>query len=252
MTTRPARLRRRSKPSLRTRFGTYWVLVALLLAALAYGLWLLASAPAFRLGTLDVSGLDQVSRDEVVAKAALDPHSNVWLFDVHDAEQRLEAIPYVASARIHRSLPGNVRIDIVERVPEACARAAGGASYTVDATLRVLATGCLNAPHVDYVSHAPIVAQPGAFLNDGELTEVRRDAQALTATGQHYTRFDLDRYGDLEATLAGGIRVRFGDDDDLEPKERLVGPILASLADRLASVRALDLRAPTTPVVEYR
>jgi hypothetical protein len=52
--------------------------------------------------------------------------------------------------------------------------------------------------------------------------------------------------------MPGGIQIRFGDDDDLDRKRRLIAPILAQLGPRLADVRAVDLRAPGTPVVDFR
>jgi hypothetical protein len=46
--------------------------------------------------------------------------------------------------------------------------------------------------------------------------------------------------------------VKFGDAADLVEKGRLIEPILAELGPRANDVRAVDLRAEATPVVEYR
>jgi hypothetical protein len=128
--------------------------------------------------------------------------------------------------------------------------------FTVDAELRVLAAGCSQAPDLAYVSRSVLNAKPGDFVTSEALVALRRDAQALVAPSSapalRFTKFAFDAAGQLDATLAGGVRIRFGDDDALAEKERLVGPILASLGSRAANVRAVDLRAPATPVVEFR
>ncbi len=263
MSSRPLQLRRRSKPSLGTRARTYWIPAILAVAVAVLAGWVLAAAPMFRPSHVDVAGLSRVSRDDVLARAAINPNENVWLGDVRGAERRVEAIPYVLSARVHRRFPAAVTIAIAERVPEACVRDARGSQFTVDGALRVLETGCASAPAVAYLTRRALGgAKPGDFLADPALAELRRDALALApppnappsgaAQPLRFTSFAFDAAGQLDATLPDGVRVRFGDDDALAEKERLIGPILASLGPRAATVRAVDLRAPATPVVEFR
>jgi len=245
-------LRRRSSPSLVARIRVYW-LILLLSTVLATWLgWTLATLPAFHMESLDVSGLSRVSRAEVIARAAIDPDANVWLFDTLAAERRVQAIPYVLSARIRRSLPAHVRVGIVERSPEACVRFAGGAQATVDQTLRVLERGCAQAPLLTYDVRSARGDDPGAFLRDSELAALQADERLLAAAGAPYRRFDHDAFGGLEASLANGIEVLFGDEGDLAPKERLVGSIVAQLGPRLGQVGTIDVRAPSAPVVAYR
>jgi cell division protein FtsQ len=256
MSSRPLQLRRRSKPSFGARARTYWIPALLAFAVAAALGWALAAAPIFRPAKIDVVGTTRVAPSDVVARANLNPSENVWLANVRGAERRVEAIPYVLSARVHRRFPAAVTIAIVERVPEACLRDANENQFTVDAALRVLAVGCSQAPDLAYVTRSVLNAKPGDFLTDQALVALRRDAQALVAPAStpslRFTTFAFDGAGQLDATLAGGVRVRFGDDEALSEKERLVGPILASLGPRAANVRAVDLRAPATPVVEFR
>lgn len=262
MSSRPLQLRRRSKPSFGARARTYWI-PALLVLAIAAGLgWALASAPIFRPSSIAASGLSRVSREDVLARAAINPNENVWLMDTRAVERRVEEIPYVLSARVQRGFPGGVTLAIVERVPEACVRDGRAQELTVDGALRVLETGCASAPGVTYLTRDQARAKPGEFITDPAVIALRHDALLLapresvspasSAPSLKFTIFALDAFGQLEATLASGVRVRFGDDDGLAEKERLVMPILASLGPRAANVRAVDVRSPATPVVEFR
>jgi len=231
---------------------TYWLLGVVVAGLTAWALFTLAQLPLFHLKSLAVTGLEHVSRPEVVARAAIDPDANVWLLNRTAIRRRLEAIPYVDTARIHVRPPADVWIDLSERVPDACVRDGPGQRVTIDAARRVLETGCAGTLPV-YALRDRLDATPGDFLHDAELEALQTDARALAGRGDVYLEFDHDAFGQLEATLAGGIRVRFGDDDDdLAGKQRLIGPILAQLGPRAGSVRAVDLRAPGTPVVEYR
>ncbi|GAC1492421.1 MAG: hypothetical protein NVS4B5_08030 [Vulcanimicrobiaceae bacterium] len=220
--------------------------------ALAWSGWALATWPGFHLGSLTVTGLTHVAERDVVARAAIDRHGNVWLLDTRAIERRIAAIPYIATARVHRRPFANVWLDVTERASEACVRDAAGRLVTVDAALRVLQNRCAEGTTLVYDVRARLGARPGAFLEDAELRRLQRDVRALASDGDRFRAVRHDAVGALEATLQDGICVKFGDETDLDRKQRLIGPILAQLGKRSSSVRAVDVRSPATPVVEYR
>lgn len=252
MTVAP-RPRRRSRPTLLARLRRFWLLGVVLAALVAGGGYALASAPAFDLHDLTITGLTHVSRAEVIARANIDPRANVWLLDSHAIAARIEAIPYVGTARVHRRPLASVWIEIDERIPEGCVRSRGGAALTVDRADRVLQRSCVAAAARTYELRAPTDVAAGRFARDAELSSLQRDADALTGTGadDRFRALRHDAYGGLEADLPSGVRVRFGDDRDLERKRKLIGPILAELGGRVGELRAVDLRSPSTPVVEF-
>jgi cell division septal protein FtsQ len=243
---------RRSKPSLLARLRRYWIIGILGAVVLLIAGRLAERAPLFEARTPAVSGNARVPAALVVRRAAIDPHANVWLLDARAVERRVEAIPYVLRATLHRGFPGGSRIEIAERKPDGCVRS-DVALVTIDADRRVLQDGCL-APVVFIVRGATEFAA-GSFVADPALQRLQTDARTLDARGRKLTDFAFDDFGELEATLPGGIRVRFGEDGedgDLGLKQRLIGPILAALGPRVTSVSAIDLRAPSTPVVEHK
>ncbi len=245
----PGRTPRRSKPSLALRLRRYWIVGLLVAVLVAVAGRFTARAQVFYASTPGVSGNVRVPASQILAKAALDPHANVWLLDARAVERRVESIPYIASAKLVRGFPGGVRIAVVEREPDGCVRS-DVAVATIDAQQRVLQEGCI-APVV-YVVNSTAEFRAGSFLHDASLARMQNDARTLDARNRRLTDFSLDEFGDLEATMPGGIRVRFGDDGDLTAKQRLIGPILAAVGPRLATISAIDLRAPSTPVVEHR
>ena len=241
---------RRSRRSLRTHLRTYWI-VGALGASLAFaGGWLLARAPALRVAHVEVGATERVDRSDVLRRAAIDPGANAWLIDVGGVERRVEAIPYVRRAHVVRRLPAHVAIAIEERLPDGCLRS-GEDRLTIDREQRVLERGCRTGLPTYELAHR-LAAAPGVFLHDPNLAALQRDAAAIASADRRYAAFFYDDLGQFEAVLGNGIRVRFGSDDDLERKQRLVEPILASLGPRLHAVAALDVRAPGSPVVEYR
>jgi cell division septal protein FtsQ len=242
---------RRKRSSFR-RLRPFWI-VGIVIAGLAtWGGVALANMPAFQLKSLDVTGLARVTRSDVLAHAQIDRRANVWLLDTTAIEQRIDAIPYVETARVHRRPVANVWIEIVERTPSACVRDGAGHEFTIDDASRVLETDCRSGGLTRFTLQAALAVRPGAYATDRELAALRSDEHTLGPAAANFEAFSHDRFGGLCATLRDGIQVEFGDDTDLDQKQRLIDPILAELGPRALDVAAVDLRAETTPVVDFR
>ena len=211
-----------------------------------------ATWPGFALAHLEVRGEQLTPRAEIVARAALQPQANIWLQRLGPAEQRIEALPYVRTAHLHRVPPATIAIDIVERTPDGCVLGAAGAEALVDSDGRVLSATCATGQRLPtFLVPALSPPRPGGFTGDDALARLQADARALAPEGTNFVRFQHDGYGDVEATLPDGVMVLFGAEGDLQAKARLVEPILRA-SNRRSAIVAIDLRAPAAPVVRYR
>jgi hypothetical protein len=244
--------RSRSSPAARLR--AFWLLGIVLVGVIGYAGYEALLWPGFHLAGVEVRGTHLVERDAVLARAALDPEVNIWLQDTRAVARRIEMLPYVHWAYVHRFLPASVHIDIVERRPAGCAEARNGERFTVDDYARVLEASCerILVPlyRLPDVQAAPA---PGVFLHSARLARLQNDARMLERWQPGaFIAFTTDTFDELEATMRSGILVRFGGDADLSGKARLVGPILAAVSKRVPEIKVVDVRAPAAPIVEFR
>ncbi len=245
---------RRREPSLLARIKPFWIFVLVLVGLAGWGGAWLAQSPSLRVARVgvDVPLASPVTRDQVRAVAGITRETNVWLINTREAAARIEAIPYVDRAMIHRGqFPQPfVELAISVRRPTACVRAGGGA-VTIDATARVLQTGCAvpSLPRIDAVRAQ--VPAPGATISDPEVGRLLADAKVLADANVGVRSLGRDRWGGLEAVDVTGVRLEFGPDGDLAGKAALVAPVRRGIG-RKRPVRAIDLRAPATPIVEFR
>jgi hypothetical protein len=247
-------LPKRRKPSLAARVRPFWILAIVVVALLGWGGAWLANSPWFRVARtgVDVPINSPVSRDQVRAAAAIASDANVWLIRTGSITRRIEAIPYVDRANVHRGqFPQPfVELAITVRRPSACLRA-GGRDVTIDATSRVLQNGCASAslPRID--AGAASVPAPGSAVTAADVARLLGDARVLADADLAVRSLGRDRWGGLEAVDVTGVTLRFGDDADLGDKARLVQPVRTGIGTK-RPVRAIDLRAPKTPTVEFR
>jgi hypothetical protein len=244
---------RRRKTSLAARIRPFWIFALLLVGLIAWGGAWLVQSPWFRVTRvgIEVPLASPVSRDAVRAAAGISRDTNVWLIDTRGAAGRIEAIPYVDRAEIRRGqFPKPfVELAITVRRPSACVRAGDG-EVTIDVAARVLQSGCAAAalPRIDAGKAA--VPAPGGTIADPEIGGLLTDAKTLADANLAVRRLARDHFGGLEAVDVTGVVIHFGADGDLVKKAGLVEPVRKGVGNR--RIRSIDLRAPGTPIVEFR
>jgi cell division septal protein FtsQ len=243
--------RRRRKKSPAARLRPFWILIVLMLALATAAGYLFVTWPGLFPQSIVVTGERVVSRGEILAKAQIEMHRNLWLQSPRAMEARIERIPYIATAAVHRIPTANVAIEVTERTPFAILTS-GGASVLVDHDLRVLQPddGTQALPRI--VVGKTIALTPGTFVRDSDARELRDDDDTLVAGHVVPATLSQDKYGELVVTMHNGIRILLGDDDDLQKKVRMIDPILSQLGRSSRPIAAIDLRAPNTPVVVYK
>lgn len=242
---------RRKKKSRAANLRPFWLLLLLLAAAAGFGGYYAATWPGFYPQSVTVRGNRIVPSSAILAAAQISPRENLWLQNARAASARIEAIPFVKTAHIHRSPPARVRITVTERAPFALLRTRGE-SAIVDRDLRVLERPGFEGALPAFQSTLADAPPPGAFVKSQSLARLRDDYDALSAAHVIVRSLSYDRFGDLVAVMRGGVRLLLGSDDDLQRKTPLIAPILSQIASGGRRIAAVDLRAIKTPVVVYK
>jgi cell division protein FtsQ len=166
----------------------------------------------FSVNSVDVAG--RRFADERLVQEVVDDVRNeaVLLVDTDAAETRLEAIPFVASARVRTEFPNTVRIELRERVPVATTQGSDGRFRILDGEGRVLdVIGGQPVAFVLIEGPDPLDAEPGAFAPTG-----------FAAAGAMVTKFTPEirsRLVSISTTADGSdlrLRLRNEPFDDVE------------------------------------
>lgn len=194
----------------------------------------MAEAAGFGISSVSLSGLKQVTSDEVFAAAGINGHASLLFFDVDQARARLKANPWIVDATVQKLFPNRLEIRIEERDAFALWQTQG--KVTV-----IAADGTVVAPVADArLAALPFVVGRGAdtrarsFLSVlDRYPEIRDQVRASILVAER--RWNL--------RLKNGIDVRLPEAD----VEQALGT-LASL-DRekkllTRDITAVDLRLP--------
>jgi cell division protein FtsQ len=98
--------------------GLKLLLISVLASVVMVGLGLvLYFTPVMSARTIEVTGIDMVTRDEVLDAAEVAPGTPLLQIDTGDVADRVATIRRVASTRVQRQYPSTLRIAVEERIP---------------------------------------------------------------------------------------------------------------------------------------
>ncbi len=231
----------------RSRFRPFALVALFALLVLTAGLAWAASWRGFRPGHVEVIGNTRVATGRILAVAAIDPHVNIWLQSSGGIAARVLRIRSIAHVSVNRSLPNRVALVVSQRVPEA-RLVAGDGSCAVDSRGYLF-------PLQQKDETLPAIVAKRRNCSTRRLPPASRTMRLLSvlqradAAGVPLATLTLDRYEEERGSLADGTLLYIGDGTQLERKFDEVQALKKRLHSTWAHIKALDLRAPSTPVV---
>jgi cell division protein FtsQ len=208
-------------------------------------------------GNIEASGLNEVSRGDLLPVFGEDIGRNVFFVPLAERRRQLEGIPWIEHATVMRVLPDQIRVAVVERQPVAFTQH-GQQIGLVDANgvLLAMAAKTMAERHYSF----PVVTG----IDPGDSAESRKARMAvylrliaeLDADGKHnseqISEIDLTDPEDARVLMpeqGTDILAHFGDDRFLERFERYKAHI-AEWRQQYPHLKSVDLRYDNQVVLD--
>ncbi|RLK62195.1 cell division protein FtsQ/DivIB [Actinokineospora cianjurensis] len=189
--------------------------------------------PVLGANTVEVTGIKDLTADEVRAAAAIEPGTPLATLDTDEIAARIRQLPRVGSVDVSRSFPATVELAITERTPVAVAVRDDGAHL-------------LDAAGVDYGTiKAP---PPGLPVLDASGDNATRAATAVLAgvppqLAKVVVSVTARTPTDIRLTLADRRVVKWGDAKNVTRKAAVLGALLTQEG------KTFDVAAPDFPTI---
>ncbi|MDX1509944.1 MAG: FtsQ-type POTRA domain-containing protein [Nitriliruptorales bacterium] len=215
------------------------------LAAVLALIWAVERSSLVALDHVRVEGNAQVSSEDILTAAQLAEGTSTLRLDLDGADERITALPGIASAIVERVDAVTVRIVVVERVAELRLQTPTQ-EWLVDGEGVVFAAG--NGPR----SMPVVLLEHEVSLGDTAAEAGLADVMAVHAglsgpLRARVTAYRIERSGEVALLLEGNLVAVLGDAADLDEKIRAVGAILAEIEG--TAVTRIDVRVPSRPTV---
>lgn len=217
------------------------LLSVLLLIAASWIFYWFGTNEMFYVRGLRVEGSERVDEAELMLTSGL-AGINIFWVDTRAAEQAIEELPDIASARVHCSLPADCAVHLVERKP-LFVWLQGDARAWIGTDGMVLPARGDFAEAIVLEASASTALRPGDQV-DLDLVTAVEQLQRLRPEIPMY-QFS-DEYG-LSFRNAHGWLVRLGGGPQMETKLRVLDALTEHLATQGIAPAFVDVRFPEAP-----
>ncbi|MFI5053755.1 MAG: cell division protein FtsQ/DivIB, partial [Acidimicrobiia bacterium] len=223
----------------RRRLRVLLVLVSVtVVVVLAWGVTL---SPLLDVDHIVVKGTSHTTAGQVESAGGIHPGDPLAWLDTSGAVARIEALPYVRTARVQREWPDAVKISVTERVPVAWVEG-GKRRALVDGSGRVLES--VADPPVGMPQLAGMATVPDAGRSVAPVVGARV-AAALGSLAAGVRSITVTDAG-VSLLLTSGPEVRLGDPTRVGVKVRAAAAVIAALKG--TELHYVDVSVPTNPV----
>lgn len=222
-----------AEPGPLPRFALPLAASALALLALLLAATLLRPVVDRPVTTLVIEGsLQRLSAGQITAAVGETDTPRLFTIDLAAIRARVEALPWVAHARVSRVWPDRIAVRVTERVPFA----RWGENSLIDSESHVF-----TPPPADIPAELPHLSAP-----EGHEAETAVNFQALYSAlaDSPFKPIGLsqDARGEWRLQTLIGIELRLGQGDPQAKTALLLGAVRRTLADQLPRVAYIDLR----------
>lgn len=239
-------------PKRRFRFWPL-LLLGLLFCFLGFGgLWL-SDSSWLALGHVEVEGLQELSKEELLVIAGIGEPVNLLRVRPELLQHRLEQDLRIRRAEVERKFPWNLRIAVEERRPLAYVTAAYGIlaidrdgtvlnvqRYLKDMRWPFITGISAGQEYIGDKLSQPQVIMALQFLD-------RLDAKTLEKVSEvHFVTSEK-----MQLYLLSGAKVRLGDGTKMTEKAQKVQELVEQLGDKLERVDYFDVSF-ATPVIKFK
>ena len=206
-------------------------------------------------GNIEVAGLTQVSRAEMLPVFGEVIGKNIFFVDLAERRKQLEEIPWVERATVMRMLPDRISVSVVERHPVAFARQ-GQQFGLVDANgiLLAMTPSSMAQNHFSFPTLSGIDPQDQLESRRARMQVYLRLLAELDSNGQklseQISEIDLTDPEDARVTMQDDdTLLHFGEDHFLDRYRRYKAHI-AEWRQQYPKLAAVDLRYDQQVVLE--
>ena len=204
--------------------------------------YLALRSPLFDVDHIRVVGARRETASEVVAASGVHTGDALVFVNTGAVARRIEKMPWVAHASVHRELPGTLKITVTDYAPAAYLRTPDGKIALVASTGRVIAIVATAPASTVEIRGEKTVPPVGSFVSPPQVAGVMRLLPAALAA--RVQSIDIGTVFVLE--LRTGGQVRLGTLDDLGQKGVAALAVLNHLG--ATPFTYIDVSAPQAPV----
>lgn len=215
--------------------------------------YVLLQSPIFNISKIIVRGNSSLTAGELIKVSGIVTGMNIFKADLQIAAEKVRVLPVVKDVSITRKLPGDVIIEVEERVSAALV-VADGRFLELDTEGYYLREGSAAASGLPVITGITVqVAEPGQLVKGEGLKTALRVVRELPAgLRKELSEVHIGEDGMVTLYTLDGIQCRLGLPEDVAVKGSYFLQVQQELQDGHKSIEYVDFSFVGSPVVKYK
>jgi cell division protein FtsQ len=207
----------------------------LFLLLLTFAIAFLMTSSLFNIKTINVSGNNRVSQQEIIRLSGLSYQQNIFRINSKDTMKSIFQSPYIEKIKIKRHLPNIIKIDIIEREPLVLVPYVGsylfvdsqGIVIEINSSIANMKLPVINGLKFNTFK----LGEEIKVENKLQLTSVIKLINEIKKAGiiQEIAEINAQDILNFKLRTKSGIKVNLGDDTNINTKIPLAKAILQDL-----------------------
>jgi cell division protein FtsQ len=207
----------------------------LFLLLLTFAIAFLMTSSLFNIKTINVSGNNRVSQQEIIRLSGLSYQQNIFRINSKDTMKSIFQSPYIEKIKIKRHLPNIIKIDIIEREPLVLVPYVGsylfvdsqGIVIEINSTIANMKLPVINGLKFNTFK----LGEEIKVENKLQLTSVIKLINEIKKVGiiQEIADINAENILYFKLKTKSGITINLGDDSNINTKIPLAKAILQDL-----------------------
>ena len=235
-----------------------WTAITVIVVSILTGF--VFSLPIWQTSSVKVAGNNYLPEAKIVSTAKIPVGENIFLIDLDEVKNRFSDIIQIKDVKVRRKLPGTIIIEIKERTPFAIAVIEGTTSLVDDDGYIVATRNLGSSIYRSGIAKCPVIRginkkslEKGVRLNAADRMFARSALNMLSKFMDIGTiQMDVGNREDIIIYVEDILKVKIGDQNEIERKIRIIKALLSSVTGKWNKVAYIDVRVPDSPVIRFR
>lgn len=210
----------------------------------------LASMDIFTVKNISVSGISRLTEEEILELAKIPLKKSIFSINSRSIEERVAFSPWIKSARLIKSLPNSIKIQIEEEQPILAVKNSDG--YWLVSGEAIAIERLKEQPQnlALFMPDKNFVIELGSEIKDRKILSLIKIYKSMSEELKKRIVSASILEGDLYFTDRDKIQIMYGDASSAKEKNILVSQLLEDVSRKKINVYYIDVRVPSKPAIK--
>lgn len=225
-------------------------IVLLIVVAVVFALKRLTTVDVFTIKNVSVIGVSRLTEEEILDLAKISSKESIFSVNSKEIEKKIASSPWIKDAKIVKSFPSSIKIEIEEEQPILTVKNQDGYWLVSDEGIALEQSKKSPDKFPLFTLEKDLIVELGYKIKNKKMLSLIKIYNSMEPNVKTRIKSASMSGEDLYFIDEKDIQIVYGDDSDLEEKNLLILQLLDDINKKKTDVYYIDIRIPSKPAIK--